>query len=38
MDNLEFELLKKFHRENREDFDDDFSIRIHRALSWIERA
>ena len=38
MDNLDFELLKKFHRENRDDFDDEFSIRIHRALSWIERA
>ena len=38
MDNLDFKLLKKFHRENRDDFDDEFSIRIHRALSWIERA
>lgn len=33
-----FEMLKSIHRENRADFDEDFSIRIHRALSWLKRA
>ena len=35
---INYELLKTRHRELREDFDEDFSIRLHRALSWLERA
>jgi hypothetical protein len=30
--------LKARHRELRVNFDEQFSIRIHRALSWLERA
>ena len=30
--------LKTRHRKLRHDFDNNFSIRIHRALSWLERA
>ena len=30
--------LKARHRNLRQDFDESFSIRIHRALSWLERA
>ena len=33
-----FNALKARHRELRESFDESFSIRIHRALSWLERA
>ena len=33
-----FDALKARHRELRESFDESFSIRIHRALSWLERA
>tara|TARA_B100000575_G_scaffold290273_1_gene293629 strand:+ start:221 stop:907 length:687 start_codon:yes stop_codon:yes gene_type:complete len=34
----DFGALKTRHRELRKSFDESFSIRIHRALSWLERA
>ena len=33
-----FSELKQIHRERRENFTQEFSIRIHRGLSWINRA
>lgn len=33
-----FDTLKKRHRQIREQFEQGFSIRIHRALSWLQRA
>ena len=30
--------LKKQHRELRQGFEEAFSIRMHRALSWLDRA
>lgn len=33
-----FQKLKSIHRERRENFEEDFTIRIHRALSWLQRA
>lgn len=38
MINESFATLKARHRMLRQDFDESFSIRIHRALSWLERA
>ena len=35
---LNFLALKARHRDMRQDFDTEFSIRLHRALSWLERA
>ena len=35
---LNFSKLKEIHRLKRENYTDEFSIRIHRALSWINRA
>ena len=36
--NFNYHELKALHRTLRNDFDEQFSIRIHRALSWLERA
>ena len=33
-----YEELKRHHRLAREKFDEDFSIRLHRSLSWLERS
>ena len=33
-----FKFLKNIHRQKRLFFDEDFSIRIHRSLSWLERS
>ena len=33
-----FSELKEIHRERRESFREGFSLRIHRGLSWIQRA
>ena len=38
MINESFVTLKARHRKLRQNFDESFSIRIHRALSWLERA
>ena len=38
MTSLNFSLLKEIHRLKRENYTDEFSIRIHRSLSWIDRA
>ncbi len=35
---MKYETLKKLHRDERESFSEDFNIRIHRALSWLEKA
>ena len=37
-DDGSFVALKARHRNLRHNFDENFSIRIHRALSWLERA
>ena len=34
---LSYISLKEIHRRLRGEFDEDFSIRIHRALSWLRR-
>ena len=33
-----FAELKEIHRESRENFSEAFSLRIHRGLSWVQRA
>ncbi len=38
MTSLNFSKLKEIHRLKRENYTDEFSIRIHRSLSWIDRA
>ena len=38
MSEVNFKILKNYHRENRHKFKESFSIRIHRSLSWIQRA
>lgn len=38
MANLNYSTLKEIHRLKRENYSDEFSIRIHRSLSWINRA
>jgi len=38
MKKLDYSQLKDLHRSKRENFTDDFSIRIHRSLSWVHRA
>ena len=35
---MKYEILKKLHRDARESFSEDFNIRIHRALSWLDKA
>ena len=35
---MKFDDLKTIHRDNRENFKEEFSTRIHRSLSWIKRA
>ena len=35
---MKFDDLKTIHRDKRENFKEEFSTRIHRALSWIKRA
>ena len=35
---LNYDELKKLHREKRGSFEEGFSIRLHRALSWLHRA
>ena len=35
---MKYETLKKLHRDERESFSEDFNIRIHRALSWLDKA
>ena len=35
---MDFKRLKNIHREVRTNFPDETSIRIHRSLSWINRA
>ena len=35
---LDFKSLKDKHRKLRDGFPDNVSLRIHRSLSWIERA
>lgn len=34
----DYEQLKSTHREQRANFPEDLSVRIHRALSWLQRA
>ena len=34
----DYSSLKRQHRELRAGFDEPFSIRMHRALSWLDRA
>lgn len=36
--NLDYSQLKDLHRDKRENYTDEFSIRIHRSLSWVSRA
>ena len=36
--NLKYSKLKDIHRSKRENYTDEFSTRIHRSLSWINRA
>ena len=38
MTHLNYSKLKGLHRLKRENYTDEFSIRIHRSLSWIDRA
>jgi|TARA_B110000503_G_C7078937_1_gene384248 hypothetical protein len=38
MENLDYSQLKDLHRSKRENYTDEFSIRIHRSLSWVKRA
>ena len=38
MKNLDYSQLKNLHRSKRDNYTDDFSIRIHRSLSWVNRA
>jgi len=38
MKNLDYSQLKDLHRAKRENYTDEFSIRIHRSLSWVNRA
>ena len=38
MADLNYFKLKELHRLKRHNYTDDFSIRIHRSLSWINRA
>ena len=38
MKNLDYSHLKNLHRAKRENYTDEFSIRIHRSLSWVFRA
>ena len=38
MSELNFSTLKELHRVKRENYTDEFSTRIHRSLSWINRA
>lgn len=33
-----FKELKKIHRKLRDNFDENFNIRIHRSLSWLEKS
>ena len=35
---MNFDDLKTIHRDNRVNFKEEFSTRIHRSLSWIKRA
>lgn len=35
---LDYSILKEIHRSSRSVLEDDFSIRIHRSLSWLQRA
>ncbi len=35
---MNFETLKQLHRERREGFHENLSLRVHRALSWLQRA
>jgi len=35
---LDYSKLKELHRLKRDNYTDEFSIRIHRSLSWIGRA
>ena len=35
---LSYGSLKEVHRNLRDSFEESFSIRVHRALSWLERA
>ena len=35
---VKFDHLKKKHRRLRRDYDEHFSVRMHRALSWLGRA
>jgi hypothetical protein len=35
---MNFEELKALHRERRDHFEEGFSTRVHRALSWLQRA
>jgi len=38
MKNSDYSQLKELHRAKRKNYTDQFSIRIHRSLSWINRA
>ena len=33
-----YEQLKKLHREKRNDFPEELSVRVHRSLSWLKKA
>jgi hypothetical protein len=35
---LDYSILKEIHRSSRSVLEDDLSIRIHRSLSWLQRA
>jgi len=36
--NLDYQSLKKRHRDERDDYHINLSLRVHRALSWLDRA
>lgn len=35
---MDYETLKKRHRQERDDYHPNLSLRVHRALSWLQRA
>ena len=35
---IQFQKLKDLHRSVRGSFDEEFSLRLHRGLSWLQRA
>lgn len=37
-DDLSFEALKRYQREHRKNFPDNLGLRVHRAISWLQKA